>query len=499
MTTTKNSTVSYASAAAATAAQKEAEAAAASSGNANATATSPVATTTSATETPSPSATGTSTPSEGVPAAAGSPTTTATESAKTTTTTDESGDKAAKKASAAEEQRKKIVSLTPAPVPSVNPWSARSGSVSQEEPTPTVHSIGEDLAKANLDPSNWPKPDERTAAEKRERDIVAKTSRTGKEKWVPFTPVPAPQSTKPKSSKGGRKPQQANGHVAGGAGAAAAGGVGPGEAKNGGPKSGAVHHKQNLHAQPRKDGRAPGSAAGPAGRRDSERAEGSARGTDAKGGQRRAGDDHNGSAGGPQTNGSYGGKGGSYSPNGRRPSHMNNKNFYIPAATDYMYGQPLFPAALPTNTYEIALGMVVAQIEYYLSIENLCKDIFLRRHMNSHGLIPLSTLASFNRMKALTGGNFQLVLDAAKWAPSADVIGDRVRPKVNWEAWVMPFEERLPSGKDETVGEIPEIDQVPKFNPSAAVPFVPKNEGDESDAPNGQQNAKAAAGTEASS
>jgi la-related protein 1 len=162
-----------------------------------------------------------------------------------------------------------------------------------------------------------------------------------------------------------------------------------------------------------------------------------------------------------------------------------NKNFYIPA--DYMYGQPMFPTPLATNPYEIALGMVIAQIEYYLSVENLCKDIFLRRHMNSQGLIPLSTLASFNRMKALTNGNFQLVLDACKWAPSADLVGDRVRPKFNWEAWVMPFEERLPAGKDETVAEIPEIDQVPKFNAAAAVPFVPKIEGEMPPDPSSEQ------------
>jgi hypothetical protein len=51
----------------------------------------------------------------------------------------------------------------------------------------------------------------------------------------------------------------------------------------------------------------------------------------------------------------------------------------------------------------------------------------------------------------------------------------------------MPFEERLPAGKDETVAEIPEIDQVPKFNAAAAVPFVPKIEGEMPPDPSSEQ------------
>jgi la-related protein 1 len=42
------------------------------------------------------------------------------------------------------------------------------------------------------------------------------------------------------------------------------------------------------------------------------------------------------------------------------------------------------------------------QIEYYFSIENLCRDIFFRQQMNDGGLVALSLIASFNRVKALT-------------------------------------------------------------------------------------------------
>ncbi len=40
--------------------------------------------------------------------------------------------------------------------------------------------------------------------------------------------------------------------------------------------------------------------------------------------------------------------------------------------------------------------------EYYFSVENLCKDIYLRKHMDSKGFVYLSFIAEFNRIKQLT-------------------------------------------------------------------------------------------------
>jgi la-related protein 1 len=39
--------------------------------------------------------------------------------------------------------------------------------------------------------------------------------------------------------------------------------------------------------------------------------------------------------------------------------------------------------------------------EYYFSIENLGADIFLRQQMSKDGYIPLSLIASFNRVQTL--------------------------------------------------------------------------------------------------
>lgn len=85
------------------------------------------------------------------------------------------------------------------------------------------------------------------------------------------------------------------------------------------------------------------------------------------------------------------------------------------------------------------------QIEYYFSEENLMKDLFLRRKMDSEGYLPVTLIASFHRVRALTTDinkvisaiqaskklqlveNFKVrtVNDPTKW-PIPDTIGNPV-------------------------------------------------------------------------
>eukprot|EP00300_Choanocystis_sp_HF-7_P005875 c14331_g1_i2.p1 GENE.c14331_g1_i2~~c14331_g1_i2.p1 ORF type:complete len:202 (+),score=18.45 c14331_g1_i2:68-673(+) len=71
--------------------------------------------------------------------------------------------------------------------------------------------------------------------------------------------------------------------------------------------------------------------------------------------------------------------------------------------------------------------LIQRQVEFYFSIENLCKDMFLRSHMDDQGWVHLSLLASFNRIKALSS-NLQFIRDAVSkshmvTAPSPFVFG----------------------------------------------------------------------------
>lgn len=49
--------------------------------------------------------------------------------------------------------------------------------------------------------------------------------------------------------------------------------------------------------------------------------------------------------------------------------------------------------------------------EYYFSEENLVKDFFLRRKMNAQGFLPVTLIASFQRVQNLTM-DIDLVMDA---------------------------------------------------------------------------------------
>ena len=42
------------------------------------------------------------------------------------------------------------------------------------------------------------------------------------------------------------------------------------------------------------------------------------------------------------------------------------------------------------------------QIEYYLSLDNLVRDLFLRAKMDADGWIPLAIIAGFNRVRVMT-------------------------------------------------------------------------------------------------
>jgi la-related protein 1 len=51
---------------------------------------------------------------------------------------------------------------------------------------------------------------------------------------------------------------------------------------------------------------------------------------------------------------------------------------------------------------EQLVAAVRQQIEYYFSVENLCKDMFLRQRMDAEGWIPLPVIAGFNRVSQTT-------------------------------------------------------------------------------------------------
>lgn len=79
-------------------------------------------------------------------------------------------------------------------------------------------------------------------------------------------------------------------------------------------------------------------------------------------------------------------------------------------------------------------------------MDNLCKDVFLRKNMDSQGFVLLSLVAGFNRVQRLTT-DLDLIKFICHQSPNIDwYVGDdgkdRLRPRHNWQQWVYPMEER---------------------------------------------------------
>jgi len=97
--------------------------------------------------------------------------------------------------------------------------------------------------------------------------------------------------------------------------------------------------------------------------------------------------------------------------------------------------QPYHPKA-PTDP-ESLRDALVKQIEYYFSVENLCKDIWLRIQMDEQGWLPLSLIANFNRVKALTT-DFKYIIESLKNSTLVEIQDAKVRRKGDWSTWTFP-------------------------------------------------------------
>lgn len=151
----------------------------------------------------------------------------------------------------------------------------------------------------------------------------------------------------------------------------------------------------------------------------------------------------------------------------RSPSLPNSAGLYNPYPlpelnTMYSYPQvqPGPMTAMPYQAYMepfSLMSMIQMQLEYYFSVDNLCKDLFLRRHMDSQGYVILTFIASFKRIKNLTE-DFELLRHCCRNLRNVDYhFGDdgvdRLRPREKWEQWVLNLDQRDQSAQ--TAGPLP--------------------------------------------
>lgn len=147
-----------------------------------------------------------------------------------------------------------------------------------------------------------------------------------------------------------------------------------------------------------------------------------------------------------------GGRGGRNGTNYHRMSLPNNATRIPPLQMHYgPYDYPMAPmSAMPFQPQpywdQMVVNLLRTQIEYYFSIENLCKDMYLRARMDSQGFVPMHFIAAFKRVRTMST-DIAMVRAVCESSSELDlVVGEddleRVRRRDGWEKWLLPMEDR---------------------------------------------------------
>ncbi|KAF1931029.1 uncharacterized protein M421DRAFT_57485 [Didymella exigua CBS 183.55] len=129
---------------------------------------------------------------------------------------------------------------------------------------------------------------------------------------------------------------------------------------------------------------------------------------------------------------------------------LNTYNMY-----DYNAAAPM--SAMPYSPYGVdqfaLFQMITTQVEYYFSVDNLLKDMYLRRHMDSQGFVSLDFISAFNRIKNLSTDIELLKLVCRQSSHVEYLTGedgrDRLRRREGWEQWVLSMTDRDESAQNE--------------------------------------------------
>lgn len=107
---------------------------------------------------------------------------------------------------------------------------------------------------------------------------------------------------------------------------------------------------------------------------------------------------------------------------------------------------PMNPAVQQINQInsQDPVTALAFQVDYYFSVQNLTKDTFLRKQMDSEGYIPLKVIANFYRVQHLSGGDLKLIVDSLDSCGNLEYTGDKdtfdlkLRLKENPHMWILP-------------------------------------------------------------
>ncbi|KAM0791015.1 hypothetical protein ACM66B_004314 [Microbotryomycetes sp. NB124-2] len=98
----------------------------------------------------------------------------------------------------------------------------------------------------------------------------------------------------------------------------------------------------------------------------------------------------------------------------------------------YMAGPVLDPRTLDPTRY-----WLLGQLEWWFSVDNLCRDMYLRSKMDAEGWIEIGIIAAFNRIQNLTT-DVAVVHETMTLTPLLEVVDGFVRLRQHWPEWVLP-------------------------------------------------------------
>ncbi|KAI9891814.1 MAG: hypothetical protein M1814_002379 [Vezdaea aestivalis] len=118
------------------------------------------------------------------------------------------------------------------------------------------------------------------------------------------------------------------------------------------------------------------------------------------------------------------------------------------ALEPYNYRMHPASAGPPQHVVDVQMiNMTAQQLVYYFSVDNLIKDMFLRRNMDSQGFVLLRLIANFNRIRliciepsVLPTALMQIIEDV-EWVRGQDGL-ERLRRRNGWEQFVLDKSER---------------------------------------------------------
>ncbi|XP_047328426.1 la-related protein 1B-like [Impatiens glandulifera] len=90
---------------------------------------------------------------------------------------------------------------------------------------------------------------------------------------------------------------------------------------------------------------------------------------------------------------------------------------------------------------------LIYQIHYYFSNANLDKDKYLKSYMDDQGWVPLSLIAGFPKVKALTQ-EINVILNSLRDSTVVEIQGDKIRRRDDWMNWIIPRSGQVNSGTD---------------------------------------------------